>query len=88
MRYVGFITLPVIIDGPGEYKTRDGRVAVIESVTRHVAKGFYKDCKTRETWDISGRTLPFTENRNDIVGENDGQSNDLPVLALQAVTIQ
>lgn len=68
MRHASHVTLPTVIDSPGEYKTRGGMLAVITSVNLGRAVGYYKDCGIRESWDISGRTLPFTENRNDIVG--------------------
>ncbi len=66
MRQASHVALPTVITGAGKYKTRGGETVVVESLTRWTAYGHYPN-GVRERWDKSGRTLPFTENQNDIV---------------------
>jgi len=66
MRHASHIVLPTIITGPGEYRTRCGETVTIDTVGRF-ATGRYSD-GVPETWDVSGRLLPFNESKNDIVG--------------------
>ena len=79
--------LPTVIDGPGEYQTRDGGRATIREVrpnanpdtTSFDAKGsvwkmFRGTLKPRghEIWHVSGRMNPLHENWKDIVGKYAG----------------
>lgn len=70
------LLLPVVIDGPGSYRTRGGEVVTVDviSTTRgygynNRADGQYSN-GIRETWSCrGGRVLPFYESCNDIVSK-------------------
>lgn len=66
MRLAELVGKPTIIVKQGEYVTRCGEHVMVVSIDRGWASGHYAD-GTIERWDISGRLLPFTESRNDIV---------------------
>lgn len=68
--YVQLITLPIVIDGPGEFLTRCGeRVKVVTTSTGHDLgnRGSYADCGIEESWHRSGRISASRETPNDIV---------------------
>jgi hypothetical protein len=58
---------PTIVSQPGRYVTRGGETVTVERIDRSRAFGQYPN-GTREWWTLSGRTLPFTESPNDLVG--------------------
>lgn len=75
--------LPDVVDGPGEYVTRDGRRVTIHEVkspsapdtTAFGASGaIWKDYRGSERprgfglWHASGRSMPLEERPSDIVG--------------------
>ena len=75
--------LPVVVDGPGDYATRDGRRVTIHEVkppsradvTSFGASGaVWKDYRGGERprgyalWHASGRSMPLEERPSDIVG--------------------
>ena len=67
-RSVSLIILPTVIDKPGLYVTRINEVVEIESVGKNAygARGRYSN-GVYESWDISGRILPYSKTDNDIV---------------------
>ena len=64
---------PTVITGPGRYKTRCGETVTVDFVDSScpppvfAAEGSY-DGGPDECWHRSGRVLPFSESKNDIVG--------------------
>lgn len=67
MRHPNFVTLPTVIDAPGQYRTRSGGIVTVTSVHKSVAEGHYSD-NINETWDVSGRLLASLTS-NDIVAK-------------------
>lgn len=68
--FVPLVSLPLVIDGAGEYLTRGGdQVTIKRASTRHdfECTGDYVECGTADHWHKSGRILATTETRNDIV---------------------
>jgi hypothetical protein len=67
-----FFSLPIIIKAPGRYKTRGGEIVTVDRIVRgsYGAHGHYEN-GTPERWDVNGRTLPFSESNNDIVGKDE-----------------
>lgn len=71
-------TLPTIITGPGDYVTRSGQRVTIREVTgpaTFAAKGaLWSEFRGKMTprghdlWHVSGRYMPLTENKKDVVG--------------------
>lgn len=74
--------LPVIIDGPGRYRTRDNRLVVIHQVgtfgtfkakgTIYTPRHGKKDSERFGIWHVSGRAYPLNEVSFDIV-KKDGE---------------
>ena len=67
--FCAFITLPTVIEKPGQYVTRGGEVVTIDAVSsRHDfnCKGRYSD-GIRDGWHKSGRLYFGTLSQNDIV---------------------
>ncbi len=64
--------MPRVIVAPGRYVTRRGETVTVDFVSSSFpppvfsAEGSYGD-GIAEMWHVSGRVLPFTESRNDIV---------------------
>lgn len=70
--FLPLVSLPVIIDEPGEYVTRCGDVVTVTLVSaRHDLNchGFYNDGHINESWHKSGRLYTTTESFNDIVSK-------------------
>lgn len=70
MYYLPLITLPALIEAPGEYLTRDGELVVIEKVSSKLGDtcaGYYKASGIPERWHKTGRILASSETPNDIV---------------------
>ena len=68
--FASLVTLPTLIDAPGSYVTRDGKVVSVSAVSdRHDfgCVGTYRN-GIRESWHRSGRILATSETANDIVG--------------------
>lgn len=76
--------MPVVIDGPGEYVTRDGRRVTIYNID---GKGLFSARgsiwkmfrgkvrpRTFEIWHVSGRNMPLHEKPRDIVGKFEVQA--------------
>lgn len=67
--------LPTIINSPGKYQTRCGETVTINRISKsrlggpEWAHGHYEN-GTPESWDISGRLLPFSLSANDVVKGN------------------
>jgi len=67
------VTLPVIIDGPGKYRTRCGETVVITHIQQGGGCdrcGFYdtgEETPIRDRWHKSGRVYPSTDSNNDIL---------------------
>lgn len=56
-----------IIAAPGLYRTRCGELVTINSLVGYWRSyGVYPD-GTREMWDVSGRLLPWSLSKNDVV---------------------
>lgn len=78
MGMVQHLTRPKIIDAPGQYRTRGGEVVTIDRlgimekwapnfiIPNGWAHGHYLN-GIPETWDVSGRVLPFSLSDNDIM---------------------
>nr|WP_194151607.1 hypothetical protein [Pseudomonas caspiana] len=84
--FVPLITLPDVINEPGEYLTRGGdRVTIDHASTRHDygCVGFYVECESPDKWHKSGRILATSETRNDIVCK---ASTEGPLAPVQAKT--
>lgn len=67
--FAPLVTLPVIIDEPGQYRTRRGEVVKINKVSkRHDlgCQGLYPE-GTLEHWHKSGRIFAGRDSWNDIV---------------------
>lgn len=75
--------LPTIIDGPGEYLTRDGGRVTIHDVDGKgtfsargskwkVYRGKWRP-RLYGIWHTSGRYLPLREDENDIVSKQESQ---------------
>ncbi len=84
-------TLPVVIDGPGEYVARNGHRVTINEVKPHTsndttafaAKGsmwkmFRGNYQARgyQIWHISGRAYPLDEAGIDVVAKYDATKHD------------
>jgi hypothetical protein len=64
------ISLPQVITGPGQYRTRGGEVVTVMGFSGHRdfwAHGSYSN-GVKESWMPSGRVLPGYLSQNDIVG--------------------
>jgi hypothetical protein len=67
--FAPLVTLPVIIDTPGSYRTRCGDVVTIDVVTMSHAfhcRGVYPNGRL-EDWHRSGRLYAGVESDNDVV---------------------
>lgn len=67
--FAPLVTKPVIITGPGQYKTRNGDIVTIHKVSRahdFGCGGHYSD-DTYDSWHKSGRIFATSESQNDIV---------------------
>ncbi len=67
--FAPLVNLPVVIDQPGSYHTREGLVVQVHTVsTQHDfgCAGAYPN-GTKEHWHKSGRALAGTLTQNDIV---------------------
>ena len=70
------LTKPRIIDEKGEYVPRCGDAVTIDNMSEKRWQGYkfcwgvYSDGR-REMWDESGRILPNSETKNDIVRKKD-----------------
>jgi hypothetical protein len=70
--FVPLITLPIIINEPGEYHTRGGdRVTIDRASTGHDygCVGSYVKCGRADKWHKSGRILATSETLNDVVSK-------------------
>lgn len=74
--HMQFITLPVVIDGPGSYLTRGGDVVTVEQISSGLGFGYQNRAVGRysngtvEFWSCrGGRVLPYYLSRNDIVSK-------------------
>ncbi len=66
---VALSMLPVVVDGPGVYRTRAGAQVKIRSMS---GRGVYRchgnhDCGTPDQWSVSGRIFPFMQSDHDLV---------------------
>jgi hypothetical protein len=66
---VALAVLPVVVDGPGVYRTRAGAQVKIFSTS---GRGPYRchgeyDCGTPDQWSVSGRLFPFVHSDHDLV---------------------
>lgn len=66
---VALSVLPVVVDGPGVYRTRAGAQVKICSTS---GRGVYRchgshDCGTPDQWSVSGRLFPFVQSDHDLV---------------------
>lgn len=66
MRLANWVSLPTVVTSVGQYRTRGGEIVTVTSIDKSWARGHYAN-NVSELWDISGRLLPSTESRNDIV---------------------
>lgn len=69
--YAPLVTLPVIIDAPGLYRSRGGEVVSVRVVSDkhdHGCLGVYP-CGTLEGWHKSGRIFAGQLSDNDIVSK-------------------
>lgn len=74
--------LPVVVDGPGNYRTRDGRLVIVCAVTKLGAfrakgtifsppkLGKVNGRNRYDIWHVSGRALPVNEVSYDIVSKD------------------
>ena len=71
MRLANLVSLPSIIKSPGQYRTRCGDTVTVTRLSTGLsggwAFGYYDGSLIQESWDVSGRILPFTPTQNDIV---------------------
>jgi len=68
--FASLVTKPIIVTGPGQYRTRCGQIVTVDRATmRHEfgCTGSYPN-GTREAWHRSGRVLATSETINDIIG--------------------
>lgn len=68
-QFASLVNKPVIIDGPGNYRTREGLVVEVHlASTRHDAgcHGTYPN-GVKERWHKSGRIFTGQESINDII---------------------
>src|ERR1700730_2147777 len=66
---VALLVLPVVVDGPGIYRTRAGAQVKIFSIS---VRGAYRchgehDCGTQDRGSVSGRLFPFVDSDHDLV---------------------
>lgn len=69
--FASLVTLPTVIDGPGEYLTRSGEVVTIHTATpNHTfgCVGTYSD-GVIDGWHKSGRVFAMRETINDIISK-------------------
>lgn len=69
--FAPLVTLPVIIDEPGEYRTRKGEVvsvSIVSTVHDFECVGKYSSI-IREGWHKSGRLYANWQSKNDIVAK-------------------
>lgn len=67
--FAPLVTLPRLIDQPGQYRTRSGELVTVDVASprhRFACAGRYSDGVT-ECWHPSGRLYGTTESQNDIV---------------------
>ena len=70
-QFASLVNKPVIIDEPGDYRTREGLVVEVHHAsTRHDAqcRGAYPD-GVKERWHKSGRIFTGQESINDIISK-------------------
>jgi hypothetical protein len=73
--FAPFVTLPVIIDAPGKYITRNGELVIVDTVSTKHDFGclgyyyYYDSNEIPEQWHKSGRLYFSTESNNDIVSK-------------------
>jgi len=70
--------LPHFVTAPGEYLTRCGEKVTVTKVYKRFAYGFYNKPQIRESWNLNGRILLWTETDNDIISI---VTNDIPILS-------
>lgn len=69
-RLAELVALPTVVATPGRHRTRSGEIVTVTTITRGWANGHYAD-GTLESWDVSGRVLPSTLSKNDIITKED-----------------
>lgn len=81
MRMAELLSLPTVIVAPGQYQTRCGETVTIDRVGRSASLPWWEmdptsgwafghyDTGIPESWDVSGRVLPFSLSDNDILGK-------------------
>jgi hypothetical protein len=76
--FVPLITLPTIIDQPGEYLTRCGETVTVSVVSSKHDLGCLGEYSPdiREGWHKSGRLYASTQSKNDIVAKKAEQPNE------------